>query len=142
MPFTAIAPAWGMVEAWAKVSSAGFATRDDSAAIAYSAKPPINARLSPYTSSPGWSLVTPSPTSSTTPAMSEPRTRRLGFRSPPIRAYPGEPVRPSQSLRLIDVAAICTRTCPAAGRGDRHVLEPEDIRRPYRSWTTAFTSGT
>ena len=110
MPFTAIAPACGMVEAWTNESSAGFATSADSAATAYSANPPISARLSPYTSSPSRKRLTPGPTASTTPAMSDPRIRRRGRRSPPIRAYPGDPVSPSQSLRLTEVARILTRT--------------------------------
>jgi len=43
--------------------------------------------------------------------------RRVGDRNPPSRAYKGEPRRDSQSLRLTDVAATRTRTCPAAGDG-------------------------
>ena len=49
--------------------------------------------------------------------MSEPSVRRAGERSPPSREYAGEPVSLSQSLRLIEVAATLTSTCPAAGDG-------------------------
>jgi len=65
---------------------AGLGANTDSGASAYSAKPPFNARLSPYTASPRRSPVTPGPTSSTTPAMSDPSVRRAGERRPPIRA--------------------------------------------------------
>ena len=119
-----------MVDASANVSSAGLRARADSGATAYSAKPPISARLSPYTSSPGRNRVTPSPTSSTTPAMSDPSVRRAGARSPPIRAYAGDPRRPSQSLRLTEVAATFTSTCPAAGVGHRNVLDAQHVGRP------------
>ncbi|WP_260710634.1 hypothetical protein [Dactylosporangium aurantiacum] len=34
-----------------------------------------------------------------------------------MREYSGVPRKVSQSLRLTDVAAILTRTCPAAGAG-------------------------
>ena len=112
-----MAPACGIVEASANVSSAGLWARPDSAATAYSAKPPLSARLSPYTSSPGRNRVTPSPTASTHPAMSDPSVRRAGARSPPSRAYAGEPRRVSQSLRFTDVAATRTSTCPEAGDG-------------------------
>ena len=54
---------------------------------------------------------------STQPAMSEPSVRRAGARNPPMRAYSGEPRRHSQSLRLIDVAATLSNTCPAPGDG-------------------------
>ena len=117
VPCRAIAPACGMVDASANVSPAGLRISTDSGASAYSAKPPISARLSPYTSSPTPNPVTSSPISSTTPAMSDPSVRCAGPRRPPIRAYAGLPVRHSQSLRLSDVAATFTRTCPAAGEG-------------------------
>ena len=77
-PCRAIAPACGMVDASANVSPAGLSASTDTGASAYSAKPPLSARLSPYTWSPGRNRVTPGPTSSTTPAMSDPRVRRAG----------------------------------------------------------------
>jgi len=49
--------------------------------------------------------------------MSEPSVRRAGERNPPSRAYVGEPRSVSQSLRLTDVPAILTSTCPGAGVG-------------------------
>ena len=49
--------------------------------------------------------------------MSDPSVRQAGNRSPPIRAYAGDPRRHSQSLRLTEVAAIFTRTWPAPGVG-------------------------
>ncbi len=99
-----------MVDASANVIWAGLWANTDSGATAYSAKPPFNARLSPYTWSPGWNRATPAPTASTTPAMSDPSVRRAGERSPPIRAYDGDPRRHSQSLRLTDTATTFTRT--------------------------------
>ena len=53
-----------------------------------------------------------------------------GERSPPIRAYAGDPRRHSQSLRLTDVAATLTRTWPAAGDGHRDVLDAQHVGRP------------
>ncbi len=73
--------------------------------------------LSPYTSSPTANRVTPAPTASTTPAMSDPSVGRAGRRGPPIRAYTGEPWRHSQSLRFNDVAATLTRTWSLPGSG-------------------------
>ena len=133
VPRRAIAPACGMVDASANVSWVGLWASADSGAIAYSAKPPISARLSPYTSSPVRNRVTPCPTSSTTPAMSDPSVRRDGERSPPIRAYAGDPRRPSQSLRLTEVAATFTRTCPAAGDGTGTSSIRSTSGDPYRS---------
>ena len=86
VPCTAIAPACGTVEACANVNAGGLWANTDSGATAYSAKPPLSARLSPYTSSPARNRVTPSPTASTTPAMSDPSVRRAGERRAPIRA--------------------------------------------------------
>jgi hypothetical protein len=105
--------------------------------MAYSAKPPFNARLSPYTSSPTANPVTPGPTASTQPAMSEPNVRNAGVRSPPMRAYIGDPRRHSQSLRLTDVAATRTRTCPAAGDGTGTSSTRNTSGPPYRSFTAA-----
>jgi hypothetical protein len=122
-----------MDDASANVSSAGLWASADSAAIAYSANPPINARLSPYTSSPGPNRVTSVPMASTHPAMSEPSVRFAGVRSPPMRAYSGEPVKPSQSLRLTDVAAILTRTCPASGVGIGTSATRSTSGEPYSS---------
>ena len=85
MPWNAIGPACGIVEASTKLSSAGLTASADAGATAYSAKPPLRLRLSPYTSSPGSKAVTPSPTASTSPAMSDPSVRRRGRRSPPMR---------------------------------------------------------
>ncbi len=69
-----------------KLSPAGLRASADSSATAYSAKPPFSTRLSPYTSSPGRKRATPSPTSATRPAMSEPSVGRAGERRPPMRA--------------------------------------------------------
>src|SRR5918997_3114217 len=138
VPWSAIAPAWGMVDASANVSSTGLWASAESAATAYSAKPPLSERLSPYTSSPGTNRVTPSPTASTRPAMSEPRTGSAGARTPPMREYSGEPRRVSQSLRLTDVAATWTSTWPAAGDGTGTSSTRRTSGDPYRSWTTAL----
>ncbi len=112
-----MAPACGIVDASTKVSVAGLRASADSGATAYSAKPPLSPRLSPYTSSPGRNVVTPGPTAATRPAMSEPSTRRAGRRMPPMRAYAGEPTRHSQSERFTDVASTSTSTCFARGVG-------------------------
>ena len=77
--------------------------------------------------------MTPAPTASTRPAMSEPSVRRAGARSPPMRAYSGEPRRHSQSLRLTDVAATLTSTCPAAGDGTGTSSTRSTSGGPYRS---------
>ena len=122
-----------MVDASTKVSWAGLWASADSGASVYSAKPPFSLRLSPYTSSPGRNRVTPSPTSSTRPAMSDPSVRQAGNRSPPIRAYAGDPRRHSQSLRLTEVAAIFTRTWPAAGEGIGTSSTRSNSGDPYRS---------
>ena len=71
-----------------------------------------------------------SPTSSTTPAMSEPSVRRAGNRSPPIRAYAGDPRRHSQSLRLTDVAATFDPHLAGGGRRHRDVLDAQHVGRP------------
>ena len=47
VPRSAIAPACGMVDASANESAVGLTESADSGASAYSAKPPISARLSP-----------------------------------------------------------------------------------------------
>ena len=72
--------------------------------------------------------------------MSDPSVRCAGERSPPIRAYAGDPRRHSQSLRLTDVAATCTRTWPAPGAGIGTSSMRSTSGDPYRSWTTAFTT--
>jgi hypothetical protein len=138
VPCRAIAPACGIVDASAKFSAAGFRASTDSGAIAYSAKPPLRLRLSPYTSSPGRNRVTAGPTASTHPAMSEPSVRRAGERSPPMREYSGEPRRVSQSLRLTEVAAILTSTCRPAGDGLGRFSIRNTSGGPYRSYTTAL----
>src|SRR5918997_5934711 len=46
VPWSAIAPAWGMVDASANVRSTGLWASAESAATAYSAKPPLSERLS------------------------------------------------------------------------------------------------
>src|SRR6185369_3921009 len=138
VPCCAITPACGIVDASAKVNSAGLRASTDSAAIAYSAKPPLRRRLSPYTSSPGRNRVTAGPTASTHPAISEPSVRRAGERSPPMREYRGEPRRVSQSLRLTEVAAILTSTCPAVGDGLGSCSIRNTPGGPYRSYTTAL----
>ena len=74
--------------------------------------------------------------------MSEPRVGRLGVRSPPNRAYAGEPTSPSQSLRLTEVAATRTLTCPAAGTGTGTSSTRSTSGDPYRSRTTALMSAT
>src|SRR5580765_1654207 len=137
-PCRAIAPACGMVDAWANVRAAGLSASTETGASAYSAKPPLSARLSPYTSSPGRNRVTPGPTSSTPPATYDPRVRRAGRVRPPIRAYAGDPRRHSQSLRLTDVAATFTRTWPAAGEGIGTSATRKTSQDPYRSYKTAF----
>jgi hypothetical protein len=65
--------------ACSKLRFAGFGASLLSGARAYSAYEPLPM---PNTSSPGWNLVTSSPTASTTPATSAPGTGVLGARRP------------------------------------------------------------
>ena len=65
--------------AWTAVRPAGRGATFFAFATAYSAKVPSP---TPNTSSPGRTAVTPSPTASTRPANSRPRTGLLGVRSP------------------------------------------------------------
>ena len=55
--------------------------------------------------------------------------RREGRNSPPNRAYAGQPRRPSQSLRLTDVATTRTSTCPARGDGTATSLDAQHLGR-------------
>ena len=72
------------------------------------------APVDPKTSSPGARSVTCWPTACTTPAMSLPRTGRLGRRSPmPGRMMYGVPATVAQSGVLTLVARTRTRTSPA-----------------------------
>ena len=89
-----------------KVSWPGLRASAASGASMYSAKPPFSPRLSPYTSSP---VGTGSPFPDIVDQardVPERSVRRAGNRSPPIRAYAGDPRRHSQSLRLTEVADL------------------------------------
>ena len=86
--------------------------------------------MSAKTSSPGSNRVTPRPTASTRPAMSEPRMCRRGRRRPPRRAYSGSPRSDSQSDRLRETACTRTSTSPSAGTGVGTCGDPELVGRP------------
>ena len=95
-PATANPPAWGTAAACSKVRKPGIGVNADSGARAYCANAPNpHPDRSPNTASPGRNRVTDPPTASTTPAMSDPRVRRLGRRSPLVRFTIGVPrIRP------------------------------------------------
>ena len=83
MPISAVLPASGIAAACSKLRLAGLRSTTSVRAHTYSAKAPS---ASPYTSSPGWSVVTPGPTASTTPAKSRPPN--LGRRAPQAHRHP------------------------------------------------------
>ena len=127
----------GRAAAWTAVRPAGRGATFFSLATAYSANVPSPM---PNTSSPGRTVVTPSPTASTRPANSRPRTGLLG------RAQPeGQPGRVGLAGHEVPDAAV------DAGRRHPHEHLARHRARagrsppcrstspvsPYTSWTTA-----
>ena len=83
--------------------------------------------------------VTAEPTSSTTPANSMPRIRRLGRRKPIMkRQKNGFAARMWQSVRLTVVAWTRTSTSSSFGTGRSTSSTRSTSGGPYRSWTTAL----
>jgi hypothetical protein len=111
----AVSPASGRPPASSKVSSAGLWVNWRDGAVTYSAYA-LAARGNqgmPNTGSPGASLVTPSPTSSTTPATSQPT---VNGGSPSTRAMP-LPARVFQSTGFTPAARTRTSTSVGSGVG-------------------------
>ena len=127
VPCSAIAPACGIVDASANVSSGGLRgqrrlRRDRVLGEAALEREVVAVHLvaRPEPGDAGPTAVDP-------PGDVRAERPRAGERSPPMRAYSRASPQASQSLRLTDVAATLTSTCPAAGGRDGHVLDPQHL---------------
>src|SRR5215211_423865 len=130
----------GTAAASSKDRLAGFKTNASSGAHTYSAKPPQPpADISPNTSSPGLNCVTFLPTTSTCPAISDPRISFLGFRSPELRRIrKGSALRRWRSAAFADTAYTLTNNSLSLGLGFSTSLSSRTSGEPYSSYTIAF----
>ena len=129
-----MAPAWGIVDASMNVSSAGLTVSADSAAIAVFGEAALQREVVAI------HLVTrPESTDLLADGVDPPRdvraerpTRRSA-QSTQARHTAASRGRHSQSLRLTDVAATLTSTCPAPGDGTGTSSTRSKSGDPYRS---------
>ena len=118
VPAMAMPPACGKHEAISSESPSGTRTMSETGTQAYCANPPRTMTRSPMTLSPIENPEAFTPSLSTTPTMSDPRTSRFGRKRPPTsRAYSGDPTRYSQSERFTAQASTLTLICAFPGSG-------------------------
>src|SRR5918995_2636383 len=135
-PWSAVNPVVGTVAASSKLRFVGLGASRLGRAVVYSANVPTP---TPNTSSPTRNPVTPSPSTSTVPATSWPRTRCFGERSPDTRriAY-GVPVMTCQSPMNALAAPTRSNTSSLPAMGTSTSSNLSTSAEPYSSCTIAF----